>query len=71
MGAAAVVAQSVLARVEEAMSRLAPLRMVGMRVVARDVRDSVTGNVSRMLVPIPRMPPVPSGTFVRKEGKPC
>ena len=53
------------------MSRLAPLRMVGMRVVARDVRDSVTGNVSRMLVPIPRMPPVPSGTFVRKEGKPC
>lgn len=36
------------------------------RLVARTVFDQVTGNTIRQLVYLPLMPPVPSGTFVRK-----
>jgi hypothetical protein len=36
------------------------------RLVAWTVFDQVTGNTIRQLVYLPLMPPVPSGTFVRK-----
>ena len=37
------------------------------RLVVRTVLDQVTGNTMRHLVYLPLMPPVPSGTFVRKQ----
>ena len=48
------------------MSFLGNLRADSRRLVTRSFVDPATGDVLRQLVYVPRMPPVPSGTFVPK-----